>query len=113
MSISSNMSDVSVVLNGEEVDIDTAINDTYRDIQGYLNTTQSQLRNLAQAGERSETFRYSHEICTNIDINIKEILELFKDLKSMVKQIRLKPTSEEDKAWQINYDIQFKNDQKK
>lgn len=107
------MSDVSVVLNGEEIDIDSAINGTYRDIQGYLNTTQSQLRNLAQAEERSETFRYSHEICSNIDVNIKEILELFKDLKSMVKQIRLKPTSEEDKQWQIAYDTQFKIDHPK
>ena len=46
MSIRSNMSDLSVVLNGEEVNIDDAINDTYREIQSHLNTTQSQLRNL-------------------------------------------------------------------
>lgn len=113
MSIMSNMSDVSVVLNGEEIDIDTAINDTYRDIQGYLNTTQSQLRNLAQVGERSETFRYSHELCTNIDANIKEILELFKDLKSVVKQIKLKPADQSDKDWQTNFDIQFLADHPK
>ena len=113
MSVMSNMSDVSVVLNGQEVDIDTAINDTYRDIQGYLNTTQSQLRNLAQVEERAETFFYSHELCTNIDHNIKEILELFKDLKSIVKQVKLKPTSEGDKQWQTNFDIQFKNEHPK
>ena len=113
MSVSSNMSDVSVILNGQEVNIDDAINDSYRDIQGYLNTTQSQLRNLAQVEERSETFRYSHELCTNIDYNIKEILELFKDLKSIVKQVRLKPTTPEEKEWQTAYDIQFKNEHPK
>ena len=113
MSIRSNMSDVSVILNGQEVNIDDAINDTYRDIQGYLNTTQSQLRNLAQVEERSETFFYSHELCSNIDYNIKEILELFKDLKSIVKQVRLKPTTPEEKEWQTNFDIQFKIDNPK
>ena len=113
MSIRSNMSDLSVVLNGEEVNIDEAINDTYREIQSHLNATQSQLRNLAQVEERSETFRYSHELCTNIDYNIKEILELFKDLKSIVKQVRLKPTTPEQKEWQIAYDIQFKIDHPK
>ena len=113
MSISSNMSDVSVILNGQEVDIDTAINDTYRDIQGYLNTTQSQLRGLAQVEERSETFRYSHELCKNIDYNIREMLELFKDLKSIVKQVKLKPLCEEDKQWVTSFDIQFDIDHPK
>ena len=113
MSIKSNMSDLSVVLNGEEVNIDDAINDTYREIQSHLNTTQSQLRNLAQVEERSETFRYSHELCTNIDYNIKQILELFKDLKSIVKQVKLRPADQSDKDWQTNFDIQFKIDNPK
>ena len=113
MSIRSNMSDLSVVLNGSEIDVDTAINDTYREIQSHLNATQSQLRNLAQVEERSETFRYSHELCTNIDYNIKQILELFKDLKSIVKQVKLRPADQSDKDWQTNFDIQFKIDNPK
>ena len=109
MSIMSNMSDVSISLNGVEIDVDTAINSTYREIQSHLNATQSQLRNLAQIEERSETFFYSHELCTNIDYNIKEILELFKDLKSIVKQVRLKPKTPEEKEWQTNFDIEWVN----
>jgi len=109
----SNLSDTSVILNGEEIDVDSAINDTYRDIQGYLNTTQSQLRALAQAEDRSEGFRYSHHLCMTIDRNIKEILELFKDLKSIVKQVKLKPDGDDDRMWQAGFDIEFANEHKK
>ena len=106
----SNLSDTSVILNGVEVDIDTAINDSYRDIQGLLNTTQSQLRNLAQLEERGEGFQFSHELCSKIDYNLREIVELFKDLRSIVKQVKLKPADQSEKDWQTGFDIQFKAD---
>lgn len=111
MSICSAMSEVSISIsiNGQEMTVDTAINDTFREIQSNLNDTQTKLRTLAQIEERSETFQMSHELCTNIDHNLKEITLLFKDLRSIVKQVKLKPETPEEKQWMTSFDIEWKN----
>ena len=52
-----------------------------------------------------------HSYCTKIDDNISEMNELFKSLKSIVKQIKMKPETDEDK--QFVKDFEFKRREEK
>ena len=111
MSISSQMSEMSISLNGQEIMLEEAVDETFKDLQAFLNNTQCDLRNLASCDERNETFEVSHSYCTKIDDNISEMNELFKSLKSIVKQIKMKPETDEDK--QFVKDFEFKRREEK
>ena len=99
MSVCSQMSEISISIHGEDVNLIEAIDTVFRDLQHHLNSSQCNLRNLAQCGERSDEFQVSHKYCVDIDDDISEMLNLFKDLKSIVKQIKLKPESPEEVEW--------------
>ena len=107
-SISSMMSEISISLNGVEQSLEQAIDDTFKELQGNLNFCQCNLRNLAQCEERGDEFQISHDICSKINNNISEMKELFKDLQSIVKQIKLKPENDEERTWMISYDEEKK-----
>ena len=111
MSVSSMMSECSISLNGEMIDLEVAVDETFKNLQGYLNNTQCDLRCLASCDERNETFEVSHSFCTKIDDNISEMNELFKSLKSIVKQIKMVPKTDEDK--QFVKDFEFKRKEEK
>jgi hypothetical protein len=111
MSVSSQMSEMSISLNGEMIDLEVAVDETFKNLQECLNNTQCDLRNLASIDERNETFEVSHSYCTKIDDNISEMNELFKSLKSIVKQIKMKPETDEDK--QFVKDFEFKRREEK
>ena len=111
MSISSQMSEMSISLNGEEIMLEEAVDETFKNLQAFLNSTQCDLRNLASCDERNETFEVSHSYCTKIDDNISEMNELFKSLKSIVKQIKMVPKTDEDK--QFVKDFEFKRREEK
>ena len=109
MSISSAMSGMSVSIHGEEVNLEDAVNDCFKSIQGHLNNTQNHICSLATADDRGD-FRYSYELQCKINFNLAEMMILFRDLKSIVKQIKLKPETDEDREWIQSYDIDFKKE---
>ena len=99
MSICSQMSEMSISINGMEVNLVEAIDSTFRDLQKHLNSSQCNLRNLASCSDRGDEFEVSHKYCCEIDDDVSEMLLLFKDLKSIVLQVKLKPESPEEKEW--------------
>ena len=109
-SICSAMSEISISLNGVEQSLEQAIDDTFKELQQNLNFCQTNLRNLAQCEERGDEFEISHDICSKINSNILEMKELFLDLHSIVKQIKLKPETPEEKQWMENYNEEKKRE---
>jgi hypothetical protein len=99
------MSEMSISMHGEETNLVEAIDVVFRDLQHHLNSSQCNLRNLAQCNERSDEFEVSHRYCCSIDDDVSEMLMLFKDLKSIVKQIKLKPESPEEKTWLEEFEL--------
>jgi oligoribonuclease (3'-5' exoribonuclease) len=108
MSINSSMSGMSINMHNEEVSLEEAVTSTFKSIQGHINACENNICGLAVADDRGD-FRYSYELQKKIEFNLSEMLLLFKDLKSIVKQIKLKPTNEEDRQWSLSYDIEFAN----
>ena len=105
MSVCSQMSEMSVSMHGEETNLVEAIDTVFRDLQHHLNSSQCNLRNLAQCNERADEFQVSHRYCVEIDQDVSEMLNLFKDLKSIVKQIKLKPESPEEVEWLKEFEL--------
>ena len=105
MSVCSQMSEISISIHGEDVNLIEAIDTVFRDLQQHINSSQCNLRNLAQCGERNDEFQVSHKYCCSIDDDLSEMLLLFKDLKSIVKQIKLKPESPEEVEWLKEFEL--------
>ena len=101
MSVSSNGSCISVSINGqEEVPLDDAINSTFTSLQKHLNESQNNLRMLGTLLERDDLeFRDGVNYSDKIDDDVDSMVALFKDLKSVVKQIVGRPSEEQDKEW--------------
>lgn len=100
MSVASNVSGLSVSINGHELSLEEAINSVYEGIQRHLNDSQNSLRMLAMLLEKDDiSFRDGVEYSDKVNDDVDEMLKLFKDLKSILKQIVGKPTSEEDREW--------------
>ena len=106
MSVSSQMSEMSISMNGAEVNLEQAIDDTFKSLQSHLNSCQCGLRNLGMCNERNDIFEVSHKYCMDIDDDVSEMLLLFKDLKSIMKQVKLKPESPEEVEWLRNFNEQ-------
>ena len=104
------MSEISISLNGVEQSLEQAIDETFKELQQNLNFCQTNLRNLAQCEERGYEFQISHDICYRINDNISEMQELFKDLKSIVKQIKLSADTPEEKNWMETYNEEKKRE---
>mgnify|MGYP003654929343 CR=1 FL=1 len=111
MSVSSAMSGLSVSMNGDEISFDTAVTETFKQIQTNLNNCENNIYGLATADDRGD-FRYSYELQKKIEFNLSEMLLLFKDLKSVVRQIKLKPTNDGDRDWVKSFDVEFANQKK-
>ena len=105
MSVTSNMSDVSVLIDGEEVEIEKAIDDVIQGktgLQSKLNEIHMRLRSLCTNYERGD-FMESHRLSDIIDDEVSEMLLLFKDLKSITKELRLKADNDDEKRELIDY----------
>jgi len=110
MSISSAMSGMSINSRaGEEVDLETHVVETFKSIQGHLNNTHCKICELAQVEERGEGYRYSYPIQRDIEYSLNTMTDLFKELKSIVKQLKLNPVNQADKDWKLSYDVEFAN----
>lgn len=114
MSINSSMSGMSIQSRGgEEVDLEKLMTDTFKDIQGHLNNVHCQICTLAQVEERGETYEYAYPIQKKIEYSITVMTDLFRELKNITKQLKLSPTTPQEKEWKASYDIQFANEHPK
>ena len=110
MSISSMMSECSVSIRGEEVDLEQGIDQVFKDLQQNLNLCQCSLRSLCMCDDRGDSFQESHKYTTEIDDNISEMLLLFKDLKSICKQVKMVPKTDEEKQFVKIYELERKQE---
>ena len=97
MSVCSMMSEMSITLNGQERSLESAIDETYKELQKSLNNSQCSLRTLCQRvdnNEYEESLIYNYEV---VDY-ITNMQELFNDLKKICKSILMKPENDEEKA---------------
>lgn len=98
-SIASNASSVS--FRGEEMDVDTALDTLFRELQDNLNHCHCAVRNLAQSEERAETYIEAAGYHFEIEDYVDTLLGLFTELKSVSKEVLGRPppeTREEFKA---------------
>jgi len=108
MSICSNASDISVVLNGVETGIEQAIDQTFGGIQRYVNDSQCGLRTLCQLMDQDGDFKTSLEISDDIIDGIDGMTALFKDLKKILKALKLKPEDDIEKKILSDYILERK-----
>jgi len=108
MSICSNASDISVVLNGVETGIEQAIDQTFNGIQRYVNDTQCSLRTLCGLIEQDGDFKASLELSDDIIDGIDGMALLFKDLKKILKAVKMKPEDDIEKKILSDYLLERK-----
>jgi len=99
MSVNSCMSSMSVSINGQEIVLESALDDVFKNIQIALNSTHCNTREACMILDQDASFKdmvlKGDEVIDTID----EIGFLFKDLKSIIKQVMLKPQDDEEKTW--------------
>jgi hypothetical protein len=86
-SICSAMSDVSISYNGEEMDLDDAIDHIFKELQVHINQTHVEIREICQWNLRGEDYEETKVYFDNMVTHITEGCALFKDLTKVIKQI--------------------------
>ena len=99
MSVNSCMSNMSVSINGQEIVLESALDDVFKNIQIVLNNTHCSTRECAMILDQDASFKDMVLKGDDIIDNIDEMTSLFKDLKSIIKQVILKPEGAEEKDW--------------
>jgi hypothetical protein len=98
-SICSTMSTMSVSVFGEEIILEQALDSIFKQLQTSLNDCHSQTREMAMDLDRDDDFKIFYEHDRKIQEFVDGLTVLFKELKSVSKQVMGKPDNEEDKAW--------------
>ena len=98
-SICSTMSTMSVSVFGEEIILEQALDSIFKQLQTSLNDCHSQTREMAMDLDRDDDFKIFYEHDRKIQEYVDSLTVLFKELKSVSKQVLGKPDNEEDKAW--------------
>ena len=86
-SICSAMSDVSISYNGEEMDLDDAVDHIFKELQTHINQTHVEIREICQWYLRGEDYEETKVYFDNMVSHITEGCALFKDLTKVIKQI--------------------------
>ena len=87
MSVCSNSSQMSVSVFGDEMPIDEALDQIFLDLQSNLNSCHCSIRSLAMSDERADTFLEAGGLVLEINGFADEIQTLFRELKSVSKQL--------------------------
>jgi len=90
---------MSVSINGQEVILESALDNVFKNIQGALNSTHCSTRECCMILDQDSDFKTMVLKGDEIIDNIDEMASLFKDLKSIIKQVILKPQDDEEKGW--------------
>ena len=105
---SSSASSVSVTLNGKEMDLETALDETVRGLQQHLNMVQCHLRTLASDSERDNDFEEMICVADSLEEDIDSMQWLFQDLRSMCYDIVGLAETPEEKAFLKKHKIERK-----
>ena len=117
MSVSSSSSMQSVKYNGNEVPLEVALDDIYRDLQKHLNNSHYTVRTLSMLGDQSlgdddDEFKEAVALANLIDDDTDGMIELFLELKEITKQVLGKPPTKESKEWLTAHNLTRKNNEK-
>lgn len=100
MSTSSTLSNVTVSAFGQDdMPLEQALDKVFNGLQGFLNDCHSATRTLAMVSEQDNDFEVCCKHSDEIEDSTDGMLDLFKELRNCVKQIRGKPITEEEKDW--------------
>lgn len=86
-SLCSNMSNMSVTYDGEDVDLDECVDNIFKELQHHINEIHVQIREMCQFDLRGETYEETRVYYDSMAEHVKEGSLLFKDLLSVMKQI--------------------------
>lgn len=111
MSVSSCGSGMTVSAFGEdEMELEVAIDKCFNGLQSSLNNCHCSTRELCMLVDKDEDFETMVEQSEKIEDFVSDMSDLFKELNSVVKQIRGKPTTTEQKEWWKRHQCQRKLD---
>ena len=104
MSQCSDLSTISVSLNGQEVNLEQAITTTVNALQNHLNLLQLNLRSIAMSNDQStgeglDDIKRSCDEVDNMQDHILEMNNLFEDLLDMSDQLVYLPENKEEKEY--------------
>jgi hypothetical protein len=94
MSVSSQASNMSVSYQGSEVPLETALDDCFLDLQGFMNHLHCHVRELAMMADQDDDYMVALAKGLVINGTISDMSDLFTELKSVVKQIIGNPPKE-------------------
>ena len=116
MSVSSARSSMSVSYCGSEVALEEALDDVFQKLQQHLNDAHCAVRSMSMLEEQSmdedEDFKEATKYDDIIQDDVDGMIALFKDLKSISKQVLGKPPNPDMKAWYVNHQTQRKEEKK-
>ena len=84
---SSVMSEISVSYNGEEMPLEDAIDDVFKQIQGHINQIHIELRNLCLADDRNEDYFECLKYHESLTEHVNEGCSMFKSVIKISKQL--------------------------
>jgi hypothetical protein len=85
--MASNMSERSVSVFGEEMPLDEAIDQIFKDIQGHINDMHMSIRELCQSEDRNDTYEEALDFFDAVASHVKEGNVVFKELVKVCKQL--------------------------
>ena len=107
MSVSSARSSMSVSYCGSEVALEEALDDVFQKLQQHLNDAHCAVRSMSMLEEQSmdedEDFKEATKYDDTIQDDVDGMIALFKDLKSISKQVLGKPPNPDMKTWYVNH----------
>jgi hypothetical protein len=86
-SMASNMSERSVSVFGEEMPLDEAIDQIFKEIQSHINDMHCSIRELCQSEDRNDSYEEAIEFFDSIASHVKEGNTVFKELVKVCKQL--------------------------
>ena len=114
MSVSSARSSMPVSYCGSEMPLEQALDDVFQKLQQHLNDAHCAVRSMSMLEEQSmdedEDFKEATKYDDTIQDDVDGMIALFKDLKSISKQVLGKPPNPDMKAWYVNHQAQRKQE---
>ena len=98
-SLCSGMSGMSVSFFGEEVGLEQALDTCFKDLQDHLNESHVLTRQLAMLSEQDGDWVSAVDLAFAIQERCGDMAGLFKELKSVVIQVRGKPMNDAEKKY--------------
>ena len=114
MSVSSAKSSMSVSYCGSELPLEEALDDVLQKLQQHLNNAHCAVRSMSMLEEQSmdedSDFKEAAKYNDLIQDDTDGMIALFKELKSISKQVFGKPPNPEMKAWYGYHQAQRKEE---